>query len=297
MIRNNINDLVAFLAVARERSFTRAAAKMGISQSALSHTIRNLEKRLGVRLLTRTTRAVTPTEAGERLLEGIGPHFDGIEVQLDALNELKEKPSGRIRINAPDFTISSVLLPKLQKFMPLYPDVTVELIQDNGLSDIVSDRFDAGVRMGYQLASGMISARISPDFRFVVIGSASYFSSHPRPVSPQDLINHRCINYRFLTGGGLYAWEFEENGREMKIRTDGQLVFNSVFHVMEAAAAGMGLAYIPEEIARPFIERGDVIKVLEAFSPYWDGFYLYYPHRHQASPAFRALLEALRERD
>lgn len=294
MIRNNVNDLVAFLAVARERSFTKAAAKMGISQSALSHTIRNLEKRLGVRLLTRTTRAVTPTEAGERLLEGIGPHFDGIESQLEALNVFKDAPSGTIRINAPDFAISCVLLPKLREFILRYPDVTVELVQDNGLSDIVNERFDAGVRMGYQLANGMISARISPDFRFAVIGSTSYFAHHQQPSKPQDLINQTCINYRFLTSGGLYAWEFVEDGQEIKIRVDGQLVFNDIHHVLDAALAGLGLAYVPEEIAQPWIEKGDVIRVLEAFSPYWDGFYLYYPHRHQASPAFRELLNALR---
>lgn len=297
MVRHNLNDLMAFLAVARERSFTKAAAKMSISQSALSHTVRNLEKKLGVRLLTRTTRAVTPTEAGERLLEGIAPHFDGIEAQLVALNEFKDKPSGTIRINAPDFAISCVLLPKLKEFMPLYPDITVELVQDNGLTDIVSERFDAGVRMGYQLANGMISARISPDFRFAVIGAKSYFSRNTLPTKPQDLINHTCINYRFLTGGGLYAWEFEDSGREIKIRVDGQLVFNDIFHVLDAAVAGLGLAYVPEEIAWPYIEKGEVIRVLEEYSPVWDGFYLYYPHRHQASPAFRELLNALRVRE
>ncbi|MEB6378995.1 LysR family transcriptional regulator [Leclercia adecarboxylata] len=294
MARSNINDLAVFLAVARARSFTKAAAKMSISQSALSHTIRNLETRLGVRLLTRTTRAVTPTEAGERLLEGIASHFDGIEAQLEELNAFKDKPSGTIRINAPDFAISCVLLPKLREFIPRYPDVTVELVQDNGLSDIVNDRFDAGVRMGYQLANGMISARISPDFRFAVIGSTSYFASREQPVKPQDLIHHNCINYRFLTGGNLYAWEFEENGREIKIRVEGQLVFNDIFHVLDAAVAGLGLAYVPEEIAQPWIEKGEVIRVLETFSPFWDGFYLYYPHRHQASPAFREILNALR---
>lgn len=297
MVRNNINDLAAFLTVARERSFTKAAAKMSISQSALSHTIRNLEKRLGIRLLTRTTRSVTPTEAGERLLEGIGAHFDGIEAQLEALNAFKDKPSGTIRINAPDFAISCVLLPKLREFIPRYPDVTVELVQDNGLSDIVNDRFDAGVRMGYQLANGMISARISPDFRFAVIGAKSYFASHEEPQKPQDLIHHSCINYRFLTRGGIYAWEFEEDGREIKIRVDGQLIFNDIFHVVDAAVAGLGLAYVPEDIAQPWIEKGDVIRVLEEFSPFWDGFYLYYPHRHQASPAFSEVLKALRVQD
>lgn len=296
MVRDSINDLLAFVAVARARSFTRAAANMGVSSSALSHTIKNLEKRLGVRLLTRTTRAVSPTEAGEKLLSGIGPHFDGIESQLDALNELKDKPSGTIRINAPDYAISCVLWPRLQEFIIAYPDVRVELMLDNGLSDIVTERYDAGVRMGEQLAKDMISARISPDFRFAVVGSASYFSKHPLPREPQDLIGHTCINYRFPTSGGIYAWEFEDRGREIKIRVDGQLTFNNIFHVLDAAVAGHGLAYVPEEIALPYLEKGQLKRVLQKWSPYWDGFYLYYPNRHHASPAFRALTEALRYR-
>ncbi|KQN62876.1 LysR family transcriptional regulator [Erwinia sp. Leaf53] len=296
MVRNNINDLIAFLAVARERSFTRAAAKIGISQSALSHTIRNLEKRLGVRLLTRTTRAVSPTEAGEKLLLGIGPHFDEIEVQLDALNELKDTPSGTIRINAPDYAISCVIWPKLQDFLLAYPDVKIELMLDNGLSDIVTERYDAGVRMGEQLARDMISVRISPDFRFAVVGSVSYFSRNPLPLSPQDLTSHTCINYRFPTSGSLYAWEFEDDGKDIKVRVDGQVAFNNIFHVLDAAIAGHGLAYVPEEIALPHIGSGDLVRVLEKWSPYWDGFYLYYPNRHHASPAFRALTEALRHR-
>jgi len=297
MVRDNINDLLAFLAVARERSFTKAASKIGISQSALSHTIRNLEKRLGVRLLTRTTRAVSPTEAGEKLLLGIGPHFDEIEIQLDALNELKDTPSGTIRINAPDYTISCVLWPKLQDFISTYPDIKVEVMLDNGLSDIVTERYDAGVRMGEQLAKDMISARISADFRFAVVGSVSYFEKHSQPQEPQDLISHTCINYRFPTSGGLYTWEFEEAGREIKIRVDGQLTFNNIFYVLDAALAGHGLAYVPEEIAQPYLEKGELVRVLERWSPYWDGFYLYYPNRHHSSPAFRALTEALRYRD
>ncbi|MEG3132531.1 LysR family transcriptional regulator [Rouxiella sp. T17] len=296
MVRENINDLIAFLAVARERSFTRAAAKIGISQSALSHTIRNLEKRLGVRLFTRTTRAVSPTEAGEKLLLGIGPHFDEIEIQLDALNELKDTPSGIIRINASDYAISHVIWPKLQDFLPLYPDIKVEIILDNGLSDIVTQRYDAGVRMGEQLAKDMISARISPDFRFAVIGSTAYFKKHALPETPQDLMSHACINYRFPTSGVIYHWEFEDNGREVKIRVDGQLTFNNIFHVLDAALAGHGLAYVPEEIAQPYLEKGEAIRVLEKWSPYWDGYYLYYPNRHHSSPAFRLLTEALRHR-
>jgi DNA-binding transcriptional LysR family regulator len=294
--RQNINDLLTFLAVARERSFTRAAAKIGVSQSALSHTIRQLEARLGVRLLTRTTRAVSPTDAGERLLMGIGPHFDEIEAQVDALNELREKPAGTVRITAADYAISSVLWPKLQKFLPKHPDIKVELMLDNGLTDIVTERYDAGVRMGEQLAKDMISARIGPDFRFAVVGAKSYFTRHAEPTKPQDLIRHTCINYRFPTSGGLWAWEFEESGREIKIRVDGQLTFNNIFHALDAALAGLGVAYVPEEIAQTYIAKGRLRRVLESWCPYWDGYYLYYPNRRQSSPAFVALVEALRHR-
>ncbi|QIB34712.1 LysR family transcriptional regulator [Ancylobacter pratisalsi] len=296
MARENINDLLAFIAVARERSFTRAAARMGVSQSALSHTIRQLEARLGVRLLTRTTRAVSPTEAGERLLQGIGPHFDEIEAQVDALNDLRDTPAGTIRISASDYAISSILWPKLQKFLPRYPDIKVELMLDNGLTDIVTERYDAGVRMGEQLAKDMISARIGPDFRFAVVGTPVYFAEHPVPDHPQDLVQHRCINYRFQTSGGLWAWDFEKDGRELKIRVDGQLAFNNIFHVLDAVLAGAGLAFVPEEIARDHIRAGQLIRVLEDWCAYWDGFYLYYPSRRQSSPAFVALLDALRHR-
>ena len=296
MARENVNDLIAFLAVARERSFTRAAAKLGVSQSALSHTIRQLEARLGVRLLTRTTRAVSSTDAGERLLEGIGPHFDQIEAEIDALSALREKPAGTIRITASDYAISSILWPKLRKFLPKYPDIKVELMLDNGLADIVTERYDAGVRMGEQLAKDMISARIGPDFRFAVVGAKSYFAKNPEPTKPQDLVHHTCINYRFPTSGGLYAWEFEEKRREIKIRVEGQLVFNNIFHVLDAALAGLGVAYVPEEIALPHIAKGRLKRTLESWCPYWDGYHLYYPSRRQSSPAFVALVEALRHR-
>ncbi|MCK1712082.1 MULTISPECIES: LysR family transcriptional regulator [unclassified Bradyrhizobium] len=297
MPRENVNDLIAFVAVARERSFTRAAAKMGISQSALSHTIRQLEARLGIRLLMRTTRAVSPTEAGERLLDNIAPHFDEIEAQVDALSDLRDKPAGTIRITAADYAINNVLWPKLRKFLPKYPDIKVDLMLDNGLSDIVTERYDAGVRMGEQLAKDMISARIGPDFRFAVVGSKSYFKDHAEPSRPQDLVRHVCINQRFPTSGGLWAWEFEQNGREIKVRVDGQLVFNNIFHVLEAAIDGLGLAYVPEEIALPHIAKGRLARVLEKWSPYWEGYHLYYPSRRQSSPAFVALVEALRHRE
>jgi DNA-binding transcriptional LysR family regulator len=294
--RENVNDLLAFLAVARERSFTKAAAKFGISQSALSHTIRGLETRLGVRLLTRTTRAVSPTEAGERLLNGIGPHFDEIDAQIDALSDLRDKPAGNIRISAPDHAINYVLWPKLQKFLPKYPDIKVELLRENGLTDIVTERYEAGVRMGEQLAKDMISARIGPDFRFAVVGAKSYFKNNPEPQHPQDLIRHTCINERLPTSGGFWAWEFEDQGREIKIRVTGQLVFNNSYQAVEAAVAGFGLAYVPEDVALPHIEKKRLVRVLQDFSPYWDGYYMYYPSRRQSSPAFIALVEALRHR-
>lgn len=296
MARENVNDLLAFLAVARERSFTRAAAKVGVSQSALSHTIRQLEARLGIRLLTRTTRAVSPTEAGERLLQSIGPHFDEIEAQVEALSELRDKPAGTIRITAADYAIKHVLWPKLRKFLPQYPDIKVELVLDNGLTDIVTERYDAGVRMGEHLAKDMISARIGPDFRLAVVGAKSYFADHPEPTHPKDLVGHTCINFRLPTFGGLYAWEFEENGRELKIRVEGQLTFNNIFNALDATLDGFGLAYIPEEIILPYVAEGRLVRVLQEWSPYWDGYHLYYPSRRQSSPAFVALVGALRHR-
>ena len=296
MARENINDLIAFLAVARERSFTRAAAKVGVSQSALSHTIRQLEAKLGIRLLTRTTRAVSPTEAGERLLASIGPHFDEIEAQVEALSELRDKPAGTIRITAADYAIKHVLWPKLRKFLPQYPDIKVELVLDNGLTDIVTERYDAGVRMGEHLAKDMISARIGPDFCLAVVGAKSYFADHPEPTHPKDLVGHTCINFRLPTFGGLYAWEFEENGRELKIRVEGQLTFNNIFSALDATLDGFGLAYIPEEIILPYVAEGRLLRVLQEWSPYWDGYHLYYPSRRQSSPAFVALVEALRHR-
>jgi DNA-binding transcriptional LysR family regulator len=294
--RDNINDLLAFLAVARERSFTRAAKKAGVSQSALSHTIRQLEERLGVRLLMRTTRAVAPTEAGQRLLDNIGPNFDDIAAQIAALSELRDKPAGTIRIVASDFAIRSVLWPKLRTFLPRYPEINMELSRDNGLTDIVTQRFDAGVRMGEQLAKDMISVRIGPDLRFAVVGTAAYFRKNPAPSHPQDLIGHNCITERHATSGGIWVWEFEDKGRELKIRVDGQLVFNNSYDVIDAAVGGFGLAYVPEELALPHLKSERLKRVLEKWSPYWDGYHLYYPNRRQASPAFLAVVDALRHR-
>ena len=296
MARESISDLIAFSEVARERSFTRAAAKVGVSQSALSHTVRQLEARLGVRLLTRTTRAVSLTDAGERLLNGIGPHLDEIEAQVEALGVLRDKPAGTIRISASDYAISHVIWPKLRQFLPQYPDIKVELILDNGLTDIVTERYDAGVRMGEHLAKDMISARIGPDFSLAVVGSPDHFKVHGIPSHPKDLVGHPCINFRLPSSGGLYAWEFEENGQEIRIRVDGQLAFNNIFNSLEAALDGFGVAYIPLEIATPYIDAGRLKHVLREFSPAWDGYYLYYPSRRQSSPAFAALVEALRHR-
>jgi DNA-binding transcriptional LysR family regulator len=296
MLRENISDLMAFVAVARERSFTKAAIQLGVSQSALSHTMRLLEARLGVRLLARTTRAVSVTEAGERLLGGIGAQLDEIEAQVEALGELRDKPAGTIRISAADYAIKYVLWPKLRKFLPHYPDIKVELILDNGLTDIVADRFDAGVRMGEHLAKDMISARIGPDFCLAVVGAPSYFAGRAKPAHPKELVNHTCINFRLPSSGGLYAWEFEENGREFKVRVEGQLAFNNIFDSLDATLDGFGLAYIPKEIVLPHVQQGRLLRVLQEWSPPWDGYHLYYPSRRQSSPAFVVLVEALRHR-
>lgn len=295
MARANVNDLIAFVAVARARSFTRAAAKMGVSQSALSHTIRELETRMGIRLLTRTTRSVSPTEAGERLLNSIGPRFDEIEEELEALSELRDKPAGTICITATDYAINCLLWPKLVKFLPQYPDIKVELVLDYGLADIVAERYDAGVRLGEQVAKDMISARIGPDIRFAVVGAPSYLDTNAAPQTPQDLVRHQCINLRLPTYGGLYAWEFEENGRAIRINVEGQVVFNTIFNVLDAAVAGFGLAYVPEEIALPYLADGRLRAVLAGWSPLWEGYHLYYPSRRQSSPAFNLLLNALRQ--
>src|SRR5215211_7110150 len=247
MPRQNINDLLAFLAVAKERSFTRAAAQLGVSQSALSHTVRGLEARLGIRLLTRTTRSVSPTQAGERLLRTVGPRLEEIDAELQALSEFREKPAGTIRITAGDHATETILWPKLAKLLPDYPDIKVEITLDYGLADIVAQRYDAGVRLGEQVAKDMIAVRIGPDIRFAVVGSPAYLAARPVPETPQDLVGHSCINLRLPTRGGLWAWEFERDGREINVRVDGQLVFNGIYQVLNAALDGFGLAYVPED--------------------------------------------------
>ncbi len=297
MQRGNLDDLLAFLAVGRERSFTKAAAKLGVSQSALSHTIRELEGRLGVRLLARTTRSVSPTSAGERLLESLGPRFEAIDAELAALSELREKPAGTIRITATDYAADTLLWPKLIRFLRRYPDIKVEIIIEYGLTDIVAERFDAGVRIGEQVAKDMIAVRIGPDLRMAVVGAPSYFKDRPEPGKPQDLIGHKCINLRLSTHGGLYAWEFEKDGRELKVRVEGQLVLNGSSPMLNAALAGFGLAYVPEDLARPHLAKGRLKRVLEEWLPPYAGYHLYYPSRRQHSPAFALLVDALRYRD
>ena len=296
MQRNSLDGLLAFIAVGQERSFTNAAAKLGVSQSALSHTIRQLEDRLVVQLLTRTTRSVRPTEAGERLLRTLAPRFDEIAAELEAVAGLRDKPAGTIRITSGDHALDTIVMPKLAKFLPKFPDIKVEIIIDYGLTDIVAGRYDAGVRWGEQVARDMISVRIGPDVRFAVVGTKSYFAKRSLPETPHDLIGHTCINLRFPTHGGLYAWEFERNGRELKVRVDGQLVFNGIFQILDAALAGLGLAFVPEDLAQPYLANGRIKRVLEDWCPPWSGYHLYYPSRRQPSAAFALLVDALRQR-
>ncbi len=288
------DELAAFAAVAKERSFTRAGAKLGVSPSALSQTIKGLEGRLGVRLLTRTTRSVAPTEAGERLLQTIAPRFEEIEQALAALADMRERPAGTIRITAGEHAARAVLQPGLSRLLPEYPDIRVEIVVDYGLVDIVSEGFDAGVRLGEQVAKDMIALRIGPDMRMTVVGSPAYFEGRQRPLSPQDLTDHNCINMRLPTYGGLFPWEFERDGREVKVRVDGQLVFNTIRQRLDSALQGLGLAYMPEDVAAPCIASGELIRVLEDWCPPFTGYHLYYPSRRHASPAFSLLIEALR---
>jgi DNA-binding transcriptional LysR family regulator len=296
MQRGNINDLLAFMAVAREQSFTKAAARLGVSQSALSHTMRGLEERLGLQLLNRTTRSVAPTEAGERLLRTIGPRFEEIDAELAALSELRAKPAGTIRITAAEHPANTVLLPALETFLPEYPDIKVEIVVDYGLTDIVAERYDAGVRLGEDVAKDMIAVRIGPDMRVAVVGAPSYFAKRPQPKTPQDLTAHSCINLRLPTYDSLYAWEFEKKGREIKVRVEGQLVFNTMALRLNAALAGLGLAYVPEEQVRPYIAEGSLIRVLADWCPPFSGYHLYYPSHRQHLPAFALLVKALRYR-
>lgn len=293
----NINDLVAFLAIARERSFTKAAAKLGVSQSALSHTIRGLEARLGLRLLTRTTRSVAPTEAGERLLRTVGPRLDEIDAELAALSELREKPAGTIRITTAEHAFDAILWPAVVKLLPEYPDIRVEFVIDYGLTDIVAERYDAGVRVGGQVDKDMIAVRIGPDMRMAVVGAPSYFATRPQPAMPQDLTAHDCINLRLPTYGGLYVWEFAKAEHELKVRVEGRLVFNGLAPILHATLAGFGLAYLPEDLVQPYLTKGQLVQVLADWCQSFSGYHLYYPSSRQPTPAFAVLVGALRYRD
>jgi DNA-binding transcriptional LysR family regulator len=296
MARQPINDLIALLAVAREGSFTRAAAKLGVSQPALSRTISNLEARLGLRLLARSTRSVAATEAGERLIRTVGPHFDGIEAGLSALTELREKPAGSLRITSVEHATDTIIAPVLARLLPDYPDISVEVINDYALRDIVAERYDAGVRLGEQVAKDMIAVRIGPDFRNAVVGAPSYFERRSRPRRPHDLTDHDCINLRLPTSGGLWTWPFAKGGRELRVRTEGQLVFNTVSLMANMAVAGLGLAYLPEDVVQNHVAEGRLVRVLTDWSAPASGYHLYYPSRRQATPAFALLVDALRYR-
>ena len=296
MARQTVNDLIALLAVAREGSFTRAAAKLGVSQPALSRTISNLEARLGLRLLARSTRSVAATEAGERLIRTVGPHFDGIEAGLSALTELREKPAGSLRITSVEHATDTIIAPVLARLLPDYPDISIEVINDYALRDIVAERYNAGVRLGEQVAKDMIAVRIGPDFRNAVVGAPSYFERRPRPRRPHDLTDHDCINLRLPTSGGLWTWPFAKGGRELRVRTEGQLVFNTVSLMANMAVAGLGLAYLPEDIVQNHVAEGRLVRVLTDWSAPASGYHLYYPSRRQATPAFALLVDALRYR-
>lgn len=297
MKREDLLDLNAFLTVAEEQSFTRAAAKLGTSQSALSHTIRRLEARLGVRLLNRTTRSVAPTEAGERLLHTLAPALGDIDAELTSLTALREKPAGNIRITAGEHAAVAILGPALERFLPEYPDIHVEIVIDYGLTDIVAERYDAGVRLGEQIAKDMIAVRVAPEMRMAVVGSPAYFAGRTMPRAPHDLTAHNCINLRMPTRGGVYVWEFEKGKREVKVRVEGQLVFNNIAMRVNAALAGLGLAYLPEDQVAPHLASGRLIRILADWCPPFAGYHLYYPSRRQPTPAFTVLVEALRHRD
>jgi DNA-binding transcriptional LysR family regulator len=294
--RNDLQDISAFLAVARDRSFTRAAAKMGVTQSALSQTVRGLEERLGIRLLTRNTRGVSPTEAGEMLLRTVGPHFDEIQIGLAALSGLREKPAGTVRITADQHAAEDVLWPAIDQFLPEYPDIKIEITIDYGLTDIIAEQYDAGVRIGEIVDKDMIAVPIGPDMRMIVVAAPGYLAMHAAPQTPQDLTNHRCINLRLPTYGGLYAWEFEKDGRDLNVRVDGQLMFNNVGMTITAAVAGHGLAYVSEARVKTLVKSGQLVPVLDDWCPSFPGYHLYYPSRRQPTPAFKAVVSALRYR-
>lgn len=297
MARTDLNQLTWFQVVAEERSFTRAAAKLGVAQSTLSHTIKQLEARMGIRLLSRTTRNVATTTAGERLLQTITPRIAEIEDEIAALTALRDKPSGSIRLTLSDHALESVVWPKLKPILRDYPDISVELVLDSTFRNIVEEGFDAGVRLGESVEKDMIAVRIGPDWRLVAVASPVYLATHGAPEHPQDLVRHICINMRHETAGGLYAWEFEKGGQELRVRVSGQLTFNNSYAMIDAAVSGYGIAYVPGDIVERQIASGELIQVLDDWSPFFDGYFLYYPSRRQNLPAFKVIVEALRHRN
>ncbi|MGO6949579.1 LysR family transcriptional regulator [Rhizobium johnstonii] len=294
MKREDLNDMLWFLAVAEERSFTKAAAKLGTSQSTISHTIKKLEARMGLRLLTRTTRSVVPTEAGERLIRSLAPRIEELETEIDELMEIRDKPTGSVRITLSDHALESVVWPKLRPVLKQYPDIKVELNSDNGFRNIVEEKFDAGVRLGESLDKDMIAVRIGPDWRLVAVVSPEYLTKRAAPETPRDLVGHDCINHRQARAGGLYVWEFEKDSGEVRVRVDGQLTFNTSYAMIDAAVSGYGIAYVPESLVGDELSSGELVQVLDDWSPMFPGYYLYYPSRRQNSPAFRVIVEALR---
>jgi Transcriptional regulator len=296
-VRQHFNDLAAFVTVAKAKSFTKAAAELGISPSALSQTMRQLEERLGYRLLTRTTRSVSTTEAGERLFVSVAPRFEEIDAELAVLGEMRDRPAGLVRITCSEFAAETIVWPKLKRVLPDYPDITLELFIEHGFTDIAAERFDAGVRLGESVAKDMIAVRISADGRLVPVATPAYFESHPVPETPQDLVQHRCINLRLTTQGGLYAWEFEKDGRPVRVRVNGPIIFNSIKPMVDAALSNFGIAFVPQDSVDHHVRAGRLVQVLQDWCPPIPGFHLYYPSRRHNSPAFQIILEALRHGD
>jgi DNA-binding transcriptional LysR family regulator len=296
MARDNINDILVFFAVARERSFTRAAARLGMTQSALSHIVRALEARLGVRLLTRTTRSVSPTEAGERLLQNVAPRLEEIEAEIAAVSELGDKPAGTVRITAVDHVIDQVLWPRIAPLLPRYPDLHVEFSADYRIVDIAAERYDIGVRHGDQVDKDMIAVRLTPDVRMRIVGAPAYFAQRPLPASLADLMKHNCINLRLASSGGIYAWELRHEGRDIEARVRGQAVFSTVGHILNGVLDGAGLGFLPEELVGEHVAAGRLVSVMEDWCPLWPGLHAYYPSRRNASRALALVIDAIRHK-
>nr|WP_321269947.1 LysR family transcriptional regulator [uncultured Tolumonas sp.] len=294
MLKENMNDFLSFLTIAKEGSFTKASAVLGVTPSALSHSIKALETRLGFRLFNRTTRSIALTEIGEKLLNIIDPRFEEIEQAICSLNEDHSRLAGNIRITTSEHATSAILLPFLESFAPLFPDINVEISINNGFIDIVKERFDGGLRLGEHLEKDMVAVRVGPDFRMLVVATPDYFEKHPKPETPYELQKHVCINMRLSSQGNIYSWEFAKDGKELKVKVDGQLIFNTASHIRAAALEGLGMAYLSEDLVEKDIQEGRLISVLEAWSPYFSGFHLYYPSAKQHKPAFAKFIEAIR---